>query len=215
MWQQTAVNPFTCSELGSRFSSLLWDFKQTGQIDSILKLPSVLQLPSWSQTSEAGAGLAWLLERGVNPAGRWTGERGCPRGRSQGGAWAGPVTLGVGRLQGLDLSFSRLGPPPPAPAGETTFLKGGPPTLHWASLVLSRGLHAQLVSKWDPSSPELRATFPLSPERTAVAWGPWPPQAWLNSGPAPRVSAERTRRSLSARAVTSSALRAGCPQDIS
>ncbi|XP_010833650.1 PREDICTED: egl nine homolog 3 [Bison bison bison] len=32
-------------------------------------MPSVLQLPSWSQTSEAGAGLARLLERGVNPAG--------------------------------------------------------------------------------------------------------------------------------------------------
>lgn len=65
-----AVNPFAFSELGYRFSSLLWDFMQNNmQIDGILKMPSVLQPLSWSQTREAGAGLAGLLGQGVNPAG--------------------------------------------------------------------------------------------------------------------------------------------------
>lgn len=120
---------------------------------------------------------------------RDSGE-GLSRGRSRGGAWAGPVTRGVGRLRGWTSASPRLGPPPPH-QWWLHISKRGPPTLHWASLALSRG--APHNFRWSLNGiPPPQSCGQLSPlPGAAVAWGPWPPQvAELRATlPASRLSA--------------------------
>uniref|UniRef100_A0A8D1RJ68 hypoxia-inducible factor-proline dioxygenase n=5 Tax=Sus scrofa TaxID=9823 RepID=A0A8D1RJ68_PIG len=168
------------------------------QIDSILKMPLVLQALFGSQTSEAGAGLAGRVSwaRG-KPGGVAGGEEGLSRRRSRGGAWAGSVTLGVGRLRGwTSASPPRLGPP--THQWWLCASKRGPPPAHWARLALSREtLHSsrRSLNRITPS----QSYEQLSPlPGAAAARVPWPsqvaePQATL---PAPGLSIH-SGRSLS------------------
>ena len=95
---------------------------------------------------------------------------GLSRGRSRGGAWAGPVTRGVGPAQGLDLSLSPPGAAAAAPVVAPHFQKGPSDSSLGQSGADSRSpAQLPLASKQDPSSPELRATFP-SPWRRG-GWG--------------------------------------------
>ena len=161
------------------------------QIDSILKMPSVLRPLSWSQTREAGAGLAGLLGQGVNPAGwRAGGGRAVPEavlGRSLGGARDAPSRP----AQGLDLSLSPPGAAA-APVVAPRFQKGpSDSSLGQSGAESWSPAQLPLVPERDPSSPELRATFGGS--GTVAAAGSWTP------GHAPCASAQRARRSLSLR----------------
>ncbi|TEA09833.1 hypothetical protein DBR06_SOUSAS29710020, partial [Sousa chinensis] len=114
---------------------------------------------------------------------------GLSRRRSWGGAWAGPVTRGVGLLRGWTSASPRLGPPPRQ--WWLRVSKRGPPTPRWASPALSRG--APHNSRWSLNGiPAAQSCEQLSPlPGAAVARGPWPPQvAELRATlPAPRLSA--------------------------